>query len=255
MADNLTIPIIYYHRIAAPPANAPVKDIYMEPERFARQMKWLKRLGIQGINLYQFMDYFEKVEKPARHSVVITFDDGFEDNLDAFSLLNECGFSATIFVVAGSIGRRVNAQFATDSRGEMVLSAEQIRRLAREAADIQSHGMTHRRLTALPEKEAMRELADSKKILEDILGKAVDLFCYPYGDFNSRLEAMVKFAGYRAACSTARGKTHRPDERFCLKRIPVHYKQGTLKFFQYLYFKNYGRAQKKLDAKRGAENP
>lgn len=255
MNGNLTLPIIYYHRIASPPAEAPVKDIYMEPERFASQMKWLKRLGFSGINLSQFMDYFDRGEKPARRSIAITFDDGFEDNMDAFSVLHECGFSATIFVVAGCIGRRVNHQFATDSRGELVLSAEQLRRLAREGADIQSHGLTHRRLTKLPEKDAMREIADSKKILEDILGKTVDLFCYPYGDFNPRIEAMAKFAGYRAAISTVHGKTHRPDERYCLKRIPVHYNQGILKFFQYLYFKDYGRAQKKLDAMRGVVNP
>jgi len=252
---KLKLPILYYHKITNPPAEVPRVDIYMEPSGFARQMAFLKLLGIRGINLTEFMNYFESGKKPLSRCVVITFDDGYRDNLtNALPILKKCGFSATIFVMAGFIGQPMKADYA-HPQGELILSKEEICRLVKEGIDIQSHGMTHKPLTTLSESEVMEELIESKRILEGVTERQVSLFSYPFGYFNPRLEELVRQAGYRAAVSTFRGKVHYPEERFCLKRIPVHHGRNLLRFFQYLYLKSYRRSQKRLDSFRASQTP
>ncbi|MCE5230681.1 polysaccharide deacetylase family protein [bacterium] len=251
--DSITIPILYYHLIAAPPAGVKSKSIYMEPERFSRQLSLLKFLGYRDIGFDEFTHYLEASAPPPGRRVMITFDDGHADNCTAaMPVLKEHGFGATIFVTAGYIGKRLNMRIGGEAP---IVSADQIRELVRNGIDVQSHGMTHANLADMSLDDARREIVDSKKILEDITGRPVEYFSYPYGVFKPRHIELLKEAGYRAAVSTARGKTHFSAERYCLKRIPVHHERSLFGFVQYLWFKSYDRAQAKLDRQREGKKP
>ncbi|WP_111641462.1 polysaccharide deacetylase family protein [Marinimicrobium alkaliphilum] len=71
--------------------------------------------------------------------------------------------------------------------------------------DIGSHTRTHARLTsALPAQALSDEIVSSKARLEDKIQRAVDLFCFPNGDFNPEALALVKET-YKAAVTTNRG--------------------------------------------------
>jgi peptidoglycan/xylan/chitin deacetylase (PgdA/CDA1 family) len=256
----LTVPILYYHLIKPVPADAPNASIYVEPHRFARQLGLLKLLGYRGIGFDEFMDHLEAGTKPvgrrrrSDRTVMITFDDGHEDNFtQALPILKEHGFSATIFVVAGHVGRSLRLRSSAGPEGERILSRDQIRELVREGMDVQSHGMTHANLADLPADKAEEEIRRSKEILEDITEKPVRYFAFPYGSFRPAHLDMVAQAGYRAAVSTVRGKTHSLDERFCLKRIPVHHDLSLPRLVNVLWFKSYRRAQAQLDLQRGGK--
>ena len=248
----LTVPILYYHLIKAPPANSPNSSIYIKPPRFARQLRLLKLLGYRGIGFEEFIEHLESGKKPLGRPVMITFDDGHEDNLThALPILKQQGFPATVFVVAGFIGRSLRLRSGADPQGERILSRDQIRQLVREGMDVQSHGMTHANLADLPANKAEEEIRRSKEILEDITERPVRYFSYPYGSFKPAHLEMVAQAGYRAAVSTVRGKRHSLEERFCLKRIPVHNDLSLPGLVNALYFKSYRRAQAQLDRLRG----
>jgi peptidoglycan/xylan/chitin deacetylase (PgdA/CDA1 family) len=244
----ITVPILYYHMIATPPAGSTAKSIYLDPARFARQLKLLKLLGYRQIGLDELSRHLESGSRPPGRRVLITFDDGHLDNYTtALPLLRAQGFTATIFVTAGYIGRRLRLRSSNDPQGKPIVSAEQIRQLIREGIDVQSHGLTHGNLVEMPLEQARREIRESKKILEDITGRPVEYFSYPYGSFRPAHMELLAESGYRAAVSTVRGKAHYPGERYCLKRIPVHHERTLLGFIQYLYFKSYRRAQRQLD--------
>ncbi len=249
-ATPLTVPILYYHLIAPPPALARSKSIYMEPDRFDRQLGLLKLLGYRDLSFYELARHLDDGTRPRGRRAMITFDDGHLDNYTAaLPILHAREFSATIFVTAGFIGRRLVLR-SGDEYGTPILSAEQIKELVREGIDVQSHGLTHGNLADMSADDARREIVESQKILEDITGRPVEYFSYPYGSFRPAHFEMLAEAGYKAAVSTVRGKKHFAAERYCLKRIPVHHERSLLGFLHYLCFKSYGRAQKQLDRLR-----
>jgi len=251
---RLAVPILYYHLIGAPPAGATRDSIWMEPERFDRQLGLLRRFGYRDITPDAFMECLETGRRPEGRRVMITFDDGHLDNFTvARPILMRHGFRAVIFVVAGSVGGRLKLRASVDPAGEPIMTAEQLRELAREGHAIGSHGMTHANLAQMSDDEAREELTRSKATLEAIIQRPVLYYSFPYGSFRPAHLAMLERAGYRAAFSTVRGRAHALEERFCLKRVPIHHGTGTLGFFNDLWFKSYRRAQAQLDRQRRGE--
>jgi peptidoglycan/xylan/chitin deacetylase (PgdA/CDA1 family) len=83
--------------------------------------------------------------------------------------------------------------------------------------------VTHPRLTRIAVEQAREEIVSSKRRLEDEFGVRVDHFCYPFGDWNERIAAMVAEAGYRSAVSTDVGINTRATNPFALKRIASYF--------------------------------
>ena len=77
--------------------------------------------------------------------------------------------------------------------------------------EIGSHGVTHSRLTALTHQEQEKELVESKKKLEEIVGHPITLFTYPFGkkgDFSSYTVQILRDVGYIRAATTLTGQIH-----------------------------------------------
>ncbi len=70
--------------------------------------------------------------------------------------------------------------------------------------EIGAHSMTHRRLPTISEQEAVREIAESKAVLEHVTGKEIKVFCYPGGAYTKLHVQLVKDAGYQYARTVAR---------------------------------------------------
>jgi peptidoglycan/xylan/chitin deacetylase (PgdA/CDA1 family) len=93
----------------------------------------------------------------------------------------------------------------------------------RDPVEAGSHGCSHRIMTALPPEVVKKELAESKKIIEEKTGRMTTLFAYPNGDCNEDIKRMVKEAGYRAAVvTTGAGDTADEPDPYAIKRINVH---------------------------------
>jgi peptidoglycan/xylan/chitin deacetylase (PgdA/CDA1 family) len=178
---------------------------------------------------------------------VVTFDDGHADNFtNAFPILQRYDFNAAIFVTVGSIGNRLKLRSSVNPEGEPMLTCDQLKQLADNNIDIQSHGMTHSNLPELASEKVLWEMKESRKILEDIIERPVKYFCYPFGRFKPHHFEMAQEAGYRAAFSTFRGRRHSIAERWCLKRIPIHYGCSNLRFLSSIWLKSYRRSEQKL---------
>lgn len=106
---------------------------------------------------------------------------------------------------------------------DLMLSTDQLRRLRAEGMCIGAHTATHPILAACDDGLALREIADGKQALEEILGEKVDLFAYPNGqpdaDYRRRHVNMVRELGFRAAVTTAPGAVRRGDDLFQIPRF------------------------------------
>src|SRR5882724_10805773 len=162
------LPILTYHRLLpGPPDNTTdPKRIAVSQNQFRSHLKCLKSLGYRTASLANYAEQLHRGQAPARKSFAITFDDGYEEVLTlGLPILQEFGFTATVFAVPGQLG----GSNAWDDGGARLLSADQIKRLAQAGITIGAHTCQHVHLTRVDSETARREIQDSKQKLESIL--------------------------------------------------------------------------------------
>jgi hypothetical protein len=136
-------------------------------------------------------------------AIAVTFDDAFANIArNALPELAKRGIPATIFVPVGSAGGPPGWEMREGSpdTGERVMTAEELKGLGGLVA-VGSHSLTHRRLRELTDEEAYRELADSRRELEAMVGRPVETVAFPHGSYSARTVELAREAGYRRAYS------------------------------------------------------
>ena len=170
-----------------------------------------------------------------KHTALITFDDGYADNLDACAELQKRGMRATWFIVTGSVGEI--PRWPDDGRpAGRLLNAVELRDMQAAVMEIGSHTVNHVRLTEVDDARLLQELADSKTTLEHILGNEVGSFAYPYGAWDARCAMAAKQVGYTAACTTDTGWARRDNDPYQLRRLTVFNTDTASMLARKLYF-------------------
>ncbi|MDD5503958.1 MAG: polysaccharide deacetylase family protein [Candidatus Omnitrophica bacterium] len=201
------VPVLMYHSIASEPEST----LSVSPENFQKQMEYLNKAGFKVIPLDSLVQTMSQGRRPARKEVVLTFDDGFENNFTkAFPVLSKYGMPATVFLETARIGN--NAGY---------LNWDQVRVMAMNNIDIGAHTRTGIYLPSVKDDlKLTEEIALSKLDIENRLGNEVKYFCYPTGAFNDKIKEIVRASGYRGACATNRG-FDRYNDSYGIKRIKV----------------------------------
>jgi peptidoglycan/xylan/chitin deacetylase (PgdA/CDA1 family) len=105
------------------------------------------------------------------------------------------------------------------------LTADELVRLADGGlVDVGAHSVSHPVLAALPRRRQHEEVAGSKRELEDLLGRPVSAFAYPYGaraDFDDGVVSAVRAAGFNHACTSLAGRLTPRTNWFHLPRVLV----------------------------------
>lgn len=206
-AEFKPIPVLNYHSVAVDPGNI----VVIHPDKFREHMQYLHDNGYRTLTLNEFTDIFEgRAEAPAK-AVLLTFDDGYTDNYEtAMPVLKEFGFHATLFMSPGMVGQ------------EGYIDWEQARELQKNGWDIQPHGMTHPSLPKLSAADQTREIVEARRLIEEKLGTAADIYCYPYGQYNRETLDILKNNGFRYAFTIEQGKTAPGQHPYKLTRIFVN---------------------------------
>ncbi|HEX7674838.1 MAG TPA: polysaccharide deacetylase family protein [Bdellovibrio sp.] len=167
-------------------------DIYkMSLQKFIHQMQILKNGPWELIP-------FDQVAVPNKKALSITFDDGHRDNFElVYPLLRKMQIPFTIFVITDRVLQNDPAY----------LSHSQLVELSKDPlVTLGAHGKTHKPLASLPINEAIEELSESKKDLEDTIGRGVNVMSFPLGQWNSELFSKAREIGYtRCGTSVAKG--------------------------------------------------
>jgi len=211
-------PALMYHRVV--PDTEQPDGISVTCGAFARHLAWLREWGYRSVAAADLAAALDGGQRLPRRPLILTFDDGFRDNLThALPLLQQAGFGALVFPVVEFIGGR---RAFGKAKGEPLLAADEIREMAAAGVEFGAHTLTHPHLPALPDSQARSEIADSKRRLEDLLRGEVLALCYPFGEFGAREMDLAREAGYRCAFAVRRGNRHWPSERFRLSRVWVN---------------------------------
>jgi peptidoglycan/xylan/chitin deacetylase (PgdA/CDA1 family) len=201
------VPILEYHAIQPPVAGAEFPQLYVPQADFVEQMKWLDDQGYEAVTLDQVEDAWYKGGELPPKPVVLTFDDGYlSQYVAAFPALEHFHWPGVLNLVAEGAD-------LPDADVQKMLDANPPWELA-------SHTTTHADLTTLDASALRREVAGSRKILQDRFGVPVNNFCYPAGQYDDAVIQAVSDAGYRGATSQVPGLATAAHP-FVLNRIEV----------------------------------
>jgi len=211
-------PILLYHSI-----DDSMSLISVSPSCFLQQMKYLKEKNYNTLTLTEYCQVLLTNQSFPPRSVVITFDDGFENNYRvAFPILSKFGFKATIFLTIDYMGKECSWERTIDIPKLPMMSWDQVEEMSESGMEFGSHGNTHARLTDIPLGECKEEIVRSKSTIEKTLGKEIRSFCYPYGVANMDIMRAVEEAGYACACLGIFGCKNRIKNLFSLQRMNVN---------------------------------
>jgi len=207
----IKLPVFNYHHIRPiPPASAPINDrsFTVTPEGFENHLKYFKDNGYQTISVYDLLNYFDTGQPLPPKAVIITFDDArYGQYKWAFPLLKQYGMVGHFFVTTGWIGR------------QDILTWSQIKEMSENGMIIGSHSISHANEPSQNDADLRHELVDSKKIIEEKIGKIVDLLAYPGGGYDNRVIKFAQDSGYIAAMGVYKIIDQSPKYRYAIRRF------------------------------------
>ena len=117
--------------------------------------------------------------------VVLTFDDGNSSDYEiVFPMLSHRKINAIFFLIVKEVGNKG------------YLNWSQVKEMHKYGMTFGSHGLSHKSMSELSDKDTQNEFIKSKLILEDAIGSSVKYFSYPYGDYSEKNHIFGLSAGY-----------------------------------------------------------
>lgn len=228
--------IIHYHK--------------MRPDVFREHIEYLAR----SYTFTPMKTLAEALSGSQEHipenSLTITFDDGWRSNYDLLPVIREHPCHITIFLSTGLLGTHrkpgsralyddsmmdedllpsiISGDVDTSSLEDhyvmaeerTMLSVDEVREM-KEFVDFQSHGVNHHVSTAIPLEQLGYELRESKRFIEELTGREVYAFAYPYNIAGKRAAEAVAEAGYKVARVGQRMLNSATTNRYMLNSISV----------------------------------
>jgi peptidoglycan/xylan/chitin deacetylase (PgdA/CDA1 family) len=208
------VPILMYHYLSTPPADANVyrQDLSVSPELFAAHLDRMLAEGYQTITLYDLHAHLAAGTPLPERPVILTFDDGYRDNYEnAFPLLKERGMTATFFIVS---------DFIDEQRPEY-LTWDMVREMHASGMSIESHGRNHVSLKGKDQDYLIWQALGSLETIQHELGVRPRFVSYPAGEYDQLTLDIFRSADYLGGVVTKQGATHSLDQPFEWMRVRV----------------------------------
>lgn len=217
-ADNKAImarkqvPIVCYHQIRdwKPTDSKNAKDYIVQVAAFKEHIKMLADSGYHTILPDQLYAYLTTGAALPKKPIMLTFDD---TDLDQFTIANptlkKYGFKAVYFVMTVSLGR------------PRYMTADMVKKLSDEGNVIASHTWDHHRVdkyshnselkiigkngkvTIRPVDDWVTQIDKPTKKLEEITGKKIEYFAYPFGIWKKPVLPEMQKKGFKIAFQLA----------------------------------------------------
>ena len=211
---NIAMPILTYHYVRQAPSmysDLMGYKLSVTPTDFSAQMDWLAANRFHPVDFDDVRAYFAGWRPLAANPVVITLDDGYSDlYTTAYPILRAHGFKAVAYIVSSFVGK------------SPYVTAAQVVEMDRHGIQIASHTVDHANIAGNTSfYSALRQVTDSKRALENLLGHPVVDFAYPSGKFNATSIAALKQAGYDTAVTEMFSVDHSSADRYTWTRVRV----------------------------------
>jgi len=208
---KIKIPIITYHYVEhiIDPEDTKRRSLTTSPYALEQSMKALNNAGYSTHFVREIPRILYDQVPYSTRSAFLTFDDGYDNFYSiVLPLLKKYNVKATLFVINNYVGRTgfVNKQELEEIRDSGLV-------------EIAAHTMDHAYLKDAPKDYALREMAQSKKDLEQRLGIKVFSIAYPYGAFTAETAELAKKVPFAVAVSVIPGVMQSKDNLYYLSRL------------------------------------
>jgi len=208
------VPILMYHYISEPPADADIyrKDLSVPPARFESHLRYLQEHGYRVITLDDLLAFLAYGKPLPDRPVILTFDDGYEDNYThAFPLLRQYGMVGHFFIISDFVNQRRSGYMTWPQIEEMAAAGQRIGSHSRDHPDLKGKSVDYLVWQALGGLEAIQEH----------VGYHPRWISYPAGSYDDQTIAVYRSAHYWGGLSTEQGATHTLEQIFALRRVRV----------------------------------
>lgn len=212
--------ILCYHAVE-PDWTSPMS---VAPEDFAAHCAWLaERRAV--VPLLEGVRRLDRSGRLPRGTAALTFDDGFSSLYEhALPVLARHALPATVFLVAQTLtqsGQRVDWVDTPPTYELETLDIDQVREMQAAGVRFESHSFSHADLTTLSFEDCVRDLRESRELLESLLGHPVTLLAYPRGRHNHAVRSAAQRAGYSHAFTLPEAKE--PSGPYAVPRVGVYH--------------------------------
>jgi peptidoglycan/xylan/chitin deacetylase (PgdA/CDA1 family) len=254
-ARQTEVPVLIYHEIVND--EAPPGETRISLARFSEQMSLLARNGYTPISVAELVHFMREGGALPRRPIVLTFDDGWKNVLNAVPVLNRYRFKASFWIITGK------------GIGGDYLTWEDIGALAKNPRfEVQSHTVTHPwdkqdnlvtwmegKVPGKGEEHARAELQDSKRELERRLHRPVRYLAWPCGWYNDALVKLAQGAGYQALLTAESGTNGHGGDHLRIKRTFIDGSCGLDEFARTISDGQYRVCQDRYDPTLGHSPP
>jgi peptidoglycan/xylan/chitin deacetylase (PgdA/CDA1 family) len=190
IARRANVPVLCYHQIRPLTASDAAEDrtYIVPPKVLDAQFAALKRAGFASVSADDVAAHMAEGKPLPRKPVLITFDDASAGQYTrALPILRRHGFRATFFIMTVVLGK------------QGWLTRGQVRALDREGMEIAAHTWDHRAVPSYAEDDWRVQVTEPKAQLEALVGHPVDVFAYPFGEWDTAAPRHLREAGFRIA--------------------------------------------------------
>src|SRR5581483_4688634 len=205
------VPILMYHVIAPPVANAPFPGLYVDPGSFRAQMDALARAGYDAVTLDQVRRAWLGHGTLPRKPVVLSFDNGYRSQYTA---------ALPVLERLGWVGVE-NLQLTGLPPSQGGLAPWEVRRLVASGWELDTQGESHADLVALDPAELRFQVVDARRTLRREYHVPVNWFCYPSGYYDMAVASEVAAAGFVGSTTVVPGWASPDESPFTLPRLRV----------------------------------
>ena len=221
IANNNKIAVLGYHGVVPHELNVFNDNLIVDQELFEKQLKTLKKLGYHTMTLNEFYCWKRGECKKKKKSVLITFDDGYQNNYDyAFELLKKYKMNAVVFCVGAHI----------EANNDVFMNIDIIKESKEKYPNIEfaSHSYNLHHKDDRNYEVVSKDIALMRKIIDS------EYYAYPYGEHNSMYIKALKDNNYKLAFTFGPGKDHRKadikDDNYKIPRLNISNDMSLFKF-------------------------
>jgi peptidoglycan/xylan/chitin deacetylase (PgdA/CDA1 family) len=221
------VTILLYHRIS----NTNIDSVTVKPSQFSQHLIILKR----DYELIDMTEFLANRDAPRRKpAVIITFDDGYEDNFQAAKMLRDAGIPCTFFICTGIVG--TEKSFPMDLRLKRwlpTLSWNQVIKMSSWGFHIANHSVNHVDMGQLEVADSLKEIHSAARDIAHRLGEKgpENWLAYPFGRLQNMKRELAEQFSINGVdfCFSAYGGVNQPDfDPHDIRRQPVNHKFSDL---------------------------
>ena len=214
-----------YHTITNNPA--PESEIYnVPPAEFSAQLDYLQQNGYTTITLQDFMRVVHGKGELPKKPIVLTFDDGYEDNFtEMLPILEAHKMTAVVYVITNQLGQ------------PGYLTLEQLKEMQKRGIEIGSHTADHTALLVMSDEMRLHQIRDSKTFLEWNGLETIYSFSYPNGSLNDEIIKILRQENYLSAVTGNAGLNTLKKNPYKLNRVNIRKPRFGIYEFKFRLFK------------------